>query len=103
MPCAELIAILSAENRWKIRMSITHRLFRCLAALALAVLAAQVVAQPQYPIEGYINVVRSATSFEVDGRRFFITPETEFGLIGPGSASTESSLRSSLRIGGYVQ
>jgi len=89
-------------------MSSMNRLFRCLGALALAVLAVPVLtvpvlAQPQYPIEGYINVVRSQTIFEVDGRRFFISPETRFGLIGPGSASTASPLREALRIGAYVQ
>lgn len=81
----------------------TNRLFHSVAVLALVVIAIPVLAQPQYPIEGYINVVRSSTSFEVDGRRFFITPETRFGLIGPGSASSASPLREALRIGAYVQ
>jgi hypothetical protein len=81
----------------------TSSSFRPLAALALAVLAVPLLAQQTYPIEGYINVVHAPMSFEVNGRRFDVTSETSFGLMGSQSTSTASPLRDALRIGVYVQ
>jgi hypothetical protein len=80
--------------------------FRLLAALALAVLAVPLFAQT-YPIEGYIDAVHPPASYEVDGRRFDVTSNTAFGLIGgligEEATSTASPLRHSLRIGAYVE
>lgn len=85
-------------------MSSVSRFFRLLAALALAVPAVPFLAQPTYfPIEGYINAVHSPRGFEVDGRRFEITPETALGPAGSRTTSTSSPLREALRIGVYVQ
>jgi hypothetical protein len=82
----------------------TNRYLRLLAALALAVLAAPLLAQPTYfQIEGYINAVHPPLGFEVDGRRFDLTRETAYGLAGSYSTSITSPLRDTLRIGVYVQ
>jgi hypothetical protein len=82
----------------------TSRSFRLLAALAFAILAVPLLAQPTYyPIEGYINVIHPPRGFEVNGRRFELTRETAFGLIGSNSTSITSPLREALRIGVYVQ
>jgi len=82
----------------------TSSFLRLLTALAVAVFVAPVLGQSSYfPIEGYINVLRSPTSFEVGGRWFAVSRETGFGVMGSNSASAESALRSSLRIGVYVQ
>jgi hypothetical protein len=70
----------------------------------VAVFAVPVPGQSSYfPIEGYINVLRSPTGFEVGGRWFAVTGATAFGVMGSKSASPESPLRSTLRIGVYVQ
>ena len=82
-------------------MSGTNSSFRLLAALA--VLAVPLLAQTTYPIEGYISGIHPPMGFDVNGRRFEVTSETGFGLIGSGSTSTASPLRESLRIGVYVQ
>lgn len=88
-------------------MSGPSPLLRPLAALALAVLAVPVLAQPTFPIEGYIGAVHPPASFDVDGRRFDVTSNTSFGLMaglmGQESTSTASPLRQALRIGAYVQ
>jgi len=84
-------------------VSVARSFFRPLAAIALAVLAIPLLAQPTYPIEGYINVVHAPKGFEVNGRRFDISSETSFGLMGHDSTSTQSPLRDALRIGAYVQ
>ena len=85
-------------------MSIISRSFRLLSALALAVLAFPLIAEPTYfPIEGYINGIHPPMGFEVYGRQFVITPETAFGLIGSNSTSSTSPLREALRIGVYVR
>jgi hypothetical protein len=73
----------------------TSSSFRLLAALALAVLAVPLLAQTTYPIEGYISGIHPPMGFEVNGRRFEVTSETSFGLIGSGSTSTASPLRES--------
>ena len=79
------------------------RSFRFLAALALAILAVPLLAQPTYfPIEGYISLIHHPGGFEVGGRRFEITPETAYGLVGSNTTSTASPLREALRIGVYV-
>ena len=79
------------------------RSFLPLAALALAVLAVPLPAQTYFPIEGYINGVHPPMGFEVEGRRFDLTPETTFGLMGSDSTSTAGPRREVLRIGVYVQ
>jgi len=80
------------------------RFFLHLFTLALAVSAAPLLALPTYfPIEGYISVVHSPLGFEVDGRRFDLTRETAYGLIGSNSVSVTSPLRDTLRVGVYVQ
>ncbi len=79
------------------------RFFRPLAAFAFAVLAVPLLAQPFYPIEGYIGAIHSPTSFEVDGRLFYISSQTSFGLMGHDSTSSSSPLRGALQIGAYVQ
>ena len=56
-----------------------------------------------FPIEGYINVLRSPTGFEVNGRWFAVSRETGFGVMGSNSSTPESPLRNALRIGVYVQ
>lgn len=85
-------------------MSSASRSLRPLAALALAVLAVPLLAQPDYfPIEGYISLIHPPSGYEVDGRRFYVSSETSFGLMGSGSTSIASPLRQVLRIGVYVQ
>jgi hypothetical protein len=91
-------------NRNESSMSSTSRCLRRLSALALAVLAVPLLAETTYfPIDGYISGVRPPMGFEVNGRRFEVTSETSFGLIGLNSTSTSSPLREALRIGVYVQ
>ena len=71
---------------------------------ALAVLAVPLLAQPAYyPIDGYISGVHPPMGFEVDGRRFVLTPETTFGLMDSDSPSNGGHLREALRIGVFVQ
>lgn len=85
-------------------MSSVSRFCRLFATLSFALLSVPIPAQPTYfPIEGYINVVHSPSVFEVDGRRFVVTPQTAFGPMGGGATSIPGSLRQTLRIGSYVQ
>ena len=84
-------------------MSGTSSSFRPLAALALAVLAVPLLAQPTYPIEGYISAIHPPAGYEVDGRIFEIASNTSFGLTSSGSTSTKGSLRDTLRVGVYVE
>ena len=84
-------------------MSGTRSSFLPLAALTLAVLAVPLLAQATYPIEGYINGIHPPRGFEAGGRRFEVTSETSFGLIGSDSTSTASPLRAALRVGVFVQ
>lgn len=82
-------------------MFANRQLFRLFAAISLTILAVPLLAQT-YPIEGYISMVRSPTSFVVTGRQFDISRQTQFGLMG-GDTSASSPLRQALRIGVYVQ
>jgi hypothetical protein len=85
-------------------VSSTIRFFLLFSALTLAVFAAPLLALPTYfPIEGYINAVHSPLDYEVDGRRFDLTRETAYGLMGSNSVSISSPLRDTLRVGVYVQ
>ena len=84
-------------------MSIPSSFLRPLAPLFLAILAVPLLAQPTYPIDGYVSRVLSPTIFEVNGRQFVVTPQTAFGLMGSDYTSTTSPLRQALRIGVYVQ
>ncbi len=77
--------------------------FRPLSALAFAVLAVPLFAQATYPIEGYISGIHPPMGFEVNGRRFYVTSDTAFGLMGSDSTSTTSPLRDALGVGVYVQ
>ncbi len=78
--------------------------FRFLAAFVLAVLAIPLLAQTDYyPIEGYINAIHPPAGFAVGGRRFDVSSETSFGLMGHDSTSTGSPLRDALVVGAYVQ
>jgi hypothetical protein len=75
-----------------------------LGVLALVVSGAPSLAQAvSYPVEGFICRIDSPTSFLVDERHFEITPQTAFGYIESDPPSVKSPLRSSLRIGTYVQ
>jgi len=74
-----------------------------LVLAALAVLAVPLLAQSNYPIEGYISRSHPPSGFEVGGRTFEVAPDTSFGLIGSDSTSTASPLRTALRVGVYVQ
>jgi len=76
--------------------------FRLLSALALAGLAVPLFAQT-YPIEGYISALRPPASYFVDGRRFDVTSETSFGVMGQDYTTAASPLRQALRVGAYVQ
>jgi hypothetical protein len=75
---------------------------RLIAVVACAALAVPLIAQT-FPIEGYINFIRSPKSFVVGGREFDISRQTQFGLMGGDVPSTTSPLRDALRIGVYVQ
>jgi hypothetical protein len=77
--------------------------FRLLAAFVFAVLAVPLLAQTYFPIEGYISAVHPPGDFEVNGRRFDVTSNTDFGFIGQDTASIASPLRHALRVGVYVQ
>ena len=91
-------------NRRESSVPNTNRFFRCFAALAFAVLAVPLLAQPTYfPIEGYISLIHHPMGFEVDGRRFEINSRTSFGPMGSNSRSVTSPLRQTLRIGVWVQ
>jgi hypothetical protein len=76
--------------------------FRLLAALALAVAAIPLAAQT-YPMEGYISMVRPPNGFEVNGRWFYISAQTQFGFMDSGSPSTSSPLRQKLQVGVSVE
>jgi hypothetical protein len=85
-------------------VSRTNGYFRTFAALAFAALAVPLLAQTTSPIEieGYINFVHPPTGFEVGGRRFDVTSRTAFGTMGLDSTSITSPLRTTLRVGVYV-
>lgn len=76
--------------------------FRLLATLAFVALIVPLHAQT-YPIEGYINRVQPPNGFQVSGRWFFISPNTDFGFMGTNSASRTSPVKDTLRVGVYVQ
>jgi len=77
--------------------------FRLPAAFAVAVLAVPLFAQTTYPIEGYISGIHPPMGFEVGGRRFDVTADTSFGLMGSNATSNASPLRETLRVGVYVE
>lgn len=70
---------------------------------ALAFLAVPLLAQSNFPVEGYINGIHPPRGYEADGRRFELASDTTFGWTGFEPASTASPRREDLRVGVYVQ
>jgi hypothetical protein len=78
--------------------------FVFLAAIA-AVSSQCAVAQTPSDIvaEGYITAVNPPKGFDLNGERVVTSSNTGFGLIGSNTTQSDSSLRTAVQVGAYVQ